>query len=320
MKLTRDGLIRINFRDYLPHEKRRLRCNFKCSYCIQQDVEQLEFSEKEFSSSKKVWDTLASIEDTILVRLNFDGEILIDPWAREIWHYINSIANVKVCEIITNNSIDPKYYLARVDVAKASFNCSFHPECMSLHRFIGHCRTLKKSGCPVFATMVVKPDMVSEVAGIAECFKRSGIPFKPLLLLQNSKPAGRLRKYMKKVFGDICAPRIYRRRDERTIRKLYYSDLEFQFQNGRITKGMPCYAGVDMINVFINGSVYRCFRDRMGSVDELCDGTLVLEKEPYPCCARTCQCPAHMIFLKEFRGRYTLSDVFVDQYELGWPA
>lgn len=320
MKLTADGIIRINFRDYLPHEKLRLRCNFRCSYCIQQDIEQLEFSEKEYISSKKVWDALSSIEDTILVRLNFDGEILIDSWAKEIWYHINSIANVKLCEIITNNSVSPDNYLGRVDLTKASFNCSFHPEFMSLQRFIEYCLTLKKAGCPVFATMVVKPAMVSELAGIAECFRRSGIPFKPLLLIQDSPPASRLRKYGKKVFGDIFAPSIYSRRDLRTIRKWYYSDLEFQFQNGRITKGMPCYAGVDMINVFIDGSVYRCFGDRLGSVDELCDGTMELKKEPYPCFAKTCQCPTHMIFLKDFRDRYRLSDEFVDQYESGRPT
>ncbi len=317
MKLTRDGVLRINFRDFLPHEKLRLRCNYNCSYCNQQDIRQIEFSEREFTQAKRVWNRLSALEDDIIVRLNFDGEILIDRWAREIWYHVNGIPNVRICEIITNNSVDPDHYTDRLDLKNTSFNCSFHPEFISIERFIEHSLKLKEKGCPLFATMVVKPAMVSELAGIVGRFKEAGILFKPLLLLRYKGSESKWQRYIKKASRGIYSPAVYNRHELREIRSHYYSDLEFQFQNGRKTRGMLCHAGVDMVNVFLDGSVLRCFGARLGSVDELCDGTIPLKKEPYPCFAATCQCPTHMIFLQEFRERYRLSDAFADHYEGG---
>jgi len=317
MKLTHTGLLRINFRDFLPHEKRRLRCNFNCSYCNQQDVQQIEFSEREFNLAKKVWSRLSALEDHIIVRLNFDGEILVDRWAREIWYHVNSMPNVRICELITNNSIDPDHYTDRLDLTKTSFNCSFHPEFIAIGRFIEHSLKLMEKGCPLFATMVVKPDMVRELAGISARFKEAGILFKPLLLLEATPTRGTWQRLIIKASRGIFTTGPYRLHELREIRRHYYSDEEFQFQNGRKTRGMLCSAGIDMVNVFLDGSVMRCFGSRLGSVDELCDGAIQLRKEPYPCFAATCQCPTHMIFLQEFRDRYRLSDVFADHYETG---
>ncbi|RQW88298.1 MAG: hypothetical protein EHM79_06015 [Geobacter sp.] len=316
MKLTKQGLIRINFRDFLPHENKRLRCNFRCSYCNQKNIKQIKFSEKELLSSKRIWDKLSTVEDDIIVRLNFDGEILIDKWAREIWYHINKLPNVKISEIITNNSIDPDDYLGLISLPKASFNCSFHPEFVSLQRFINHALKLKQKGCPLFATMVVLPEMVNELTGIVMGFEDAGILFRPLLLLNTEFYDSKLRNFWKKIIGKSQSSRSYNLYELELIRQHYYSDLEFQFQKGRKTSGLPCFAGVDMINVFLDGSVYRCFGAKLGTIDELCDGKIKLREEPYPCFTDTCQCPTHMIFLKDFRDKYILSDKFADHYEI----
>lgn len=322
MKLTEKGTIRINFRDFLPEDRRRLRCNFRCSYCNQQDIQEIRFSEKEYEQCKKIWDLLATIEDRIFVRLNFDGEILVDPLAQKIVGYVSRLENVQVCEVITNNSIHPKHYLHDWDVSKMSFNCSFHPEFMTLESFLSHIRYLREQGCPVFATMVVTPQLINQLTKIAGEFKKHDIHFHPLLLL--GPYWGALPKWIKK-FCDTLSwemninvyPKAYRRRGLQLIRDQYCSDLEFKYQNGEKTKGKLCYAGVDMVNIFMDGAVRRCFTAKMGTLEDLMAGRISLLKEPLPCPTNRCQCPTHMIFIKEFRDQYALAEQFVDHCGIG---
>jgi sulfatase maturation enzyme AslB (radical SAM superfamily) len=317
LKLTEKGTIRINFRDFLPEDSRRLRCNFRCSYCLQYAMREICFSEKEYEQCTKIWDLLATIEDHILVRFNFDGEILADPWAQKIVGYVSRLANVQVCEIITNNSVHPKHYLHEWDVPKMSFNCSFHPECISLGRFLSHIQYLREQHCPVFVTMVVTPQLINQLPKIAGEFKKHNIHFHPLLLL--GPYWGLLPKWLRKFCNAMSwevnvnvYPRAYHRRDLQLIRNKYCSELEFKYQYGEKTKGKLCHAGVDMVNVFMDGTVRRCFASKIGTVEDLISGKIYLSKEPLPCPADLCQCPTHIIFLKEFRDKYSLSEQFVD--------
>lgn len=321
MKLTASGKLRINFRDFLPGDNRRLQCNFRCSYCNQTNVEQLKFSEKEFNDSKRVWDLLAQLEDKLYVRNNFDGEILVDKVARRISSYICDLENVVSFEIITNNSINPARYLGEFETSKLSFNCSFHPEFISIDRFVQHIEIMRKAGCPVFATMVVTPQLVKQLPDIADIFKYEQILFRPLLLLGQYKTS--FLPFPKRIRQKFCEivlsktneyPEAYSKKELQIIRPFYYSEEEFKYQYGKNCKGMPCYAGVDMINVYMEGVVKRCFSGDIGSVEELLTGQKQLKKEAYACHAQKCQCPTHMMFLKEFRDKYPLSDKFADLY------
>jgi hypothetical protein len=320
MRLTERGLLRINFRDYPPTVERHLRCNFRCSYCLQRDVEGYAFTQQHFNRARATWDSLATIEDRILVRVNFDGETLADRWAREVCFYISRIPNVSRFEIITNNSIDPKTYLDRLDGRKTSFNCSFHPAQISMERFSRNVQTLKDAGCQVYATMVVTPALTRELPRYSEAFRDQGIRLKPLLLLglyTEGVPEA-LRKasrWLRKVLpSTVVYPQAYSRKALAIIRRYYGSELEFKYQYGARTRGRLCYAGVDMVNVYLDGKVLRCFWDEIGTVDEMVSGRKQLASAPYPCNVERCQCPTHMIFLKEFRDRYPLCDLFADYY------
>lgn len=320
MHLTNPGLLYINYRDALPNVKERLKCNFKCSYCNQNEIKERSFTEKDFEQARTLWDKLGQIEDEIIVRLNFDGEILIDEYARKIVAYVANRPNVKFCEVITNNSLPPQKYLNEFPVEKMSFNCSYHPECMTLKRFLENILYLKNTGRPVFATMVVTPSLVKKLPDIARAFKDSDICFRPLLLLGAYQPGipSPLKKFYRKfceISGQGIYPQAYKPSDLATIKKYYYSELEFDYQYGRSTKNELCFAGADMINLFMDGTLMRCFGGRIGDINDLMEGRIELPQTAYPCYTSKCQCPAHMIYLKNFREQYPVSKIFVDHYD-----
>lgn len=332
MRLTEKGELRINFRYtslkegpifeflhfvkiFFPGFVRRVKksgmkdyyqsraaliCNFSCSYCCCKGHRRHPFSERQFGQTQKIWDLLSQLEDSLLVRINFDGETLFDPWAKKCAGYISRIPNVRICEFFTNNSIPPEEYLDRIDPKNTTFNCSFHPEQISLEKFMSHIDILRKAGCEVIANMVIPPELTEEVPRICEIFKKKAIRFRPCILQGY---------YRGRVY-----PHDYSPEQLEILKKHYYSPLEFDFMMGRSPKGLDCYAGVDMINIFLDGSVRRCSIGKIGRVGELVSGKLKLKKTPYPCSHPDCVNFCHMIGLKEFRDQYFLFDNFVDDY------
>jgi hypothetical protein len=320
MKVTTAGVLRVNFRDFLPDDKRRIRCNYRCNYCNQASVRQVEFSVDDFTQACRLWDKLQMIEDRLLVKANFDGEIFADSLAQKICFYILGLPNVSRFEFITNNSLDPDVYMGFIDPTKVVFNCSFHPDFISIDRFIEHIKKLKRYGSRVFTTMVVTPQRVGRLSSFISRFRNEDILFKPILLLGRYQPG--VPQSLKRIHKNMCRlmgvktvfPQAYSKRTLGIIKQYYYSGLEFEYQYGEKTKGELCFAGVDMINLYKDGTIMRCFGGRLGSADDLLAGRLRLATEPYPCSSETCQCPTHMIFLDAFREKYRLCDDFVDHY------
>ncbi|HTY45174.1 MAG TPA: hypothetical protein VMD52_04185 [Patescibacteria group bacterium] len=320
MRITQAGTLRINFRDFLPHDKRRIRCNYRCRYCNQAGVRQVDFTADNFTQASNLWDRLRAVEDRLLVKANFDGEIFADNWAQKICFYICGLPNVSRFEFITNNSLDPDVYMAHINPSKAVFNCSFHPDFVGIEQFITHMLKLKRYGSRAFATMVVTPERAGQLGSFVSRFRSEGILLKPILLLGRYQP--RVPRPLKRLHKNLCRlmdiktvfPEAYSKRTLGIIRRYYYSDLEFEYQYGKRTKGSLCYAGSDMINLYKDGTVMRCFTEKLGSIDDLLSGGLRLATGPRPCPAETCQCPTHMIFLDAFRQHYSLCDDYADHY------
>lgn len=332
MKLTENGVLRINFRynalkegslfDFLHHVKFHfpwlvrlgkkvsmkdylqmrpaLRCNFSCSYCFTRSMKKHAFSEEHFLQAKSVFDKLSRIEDSLLVRINFDGETLVDDWAMKIAVHINGITNVKSCEFLTNNSIDPREYLHRLDPQKTYFNCSFHPENISLEKFFEHIDILRQEGIGVIANMVITPQLIRDVPDLCEAFEKKAIRFRPCLLIGY---------YQGKVY-----PHDYSEDDLEILKEHYYSPIEFEYMKGKSPKGKECFAGVDMLNIFLDGSVRRCSISQIGHVSDLVSGKKKLKQKPYPCPHDDCVSFCHIMGLKELRKKFILSDTFVDDY------
>lgn len=351
MKLTNDGILRINFRNS-PRNDFRLQCNFKCSYCFQncQKIKQIPFTNNHYKQTQLIWNELSKIDDQIYVRVNFNGETLIDKWAKKSAFYINQIPNVKTFEIITNNSIHPKKYVNNLDLTKTSFNCTFHPEFMSINKFIDHILFLREAGCKILANMVCFPQIIKSIPKIFKVFKKHKIDLK----LQGFITIGF--KYIGKHY-----PNDYTPNERRILKQFFYSQEEYEYMvNLKMTRGLDCYAGVDMINLFLNGIIKRCFTGEIGNfyqnnmyikkhplkkvfdkiissfdnvalnklskkasifskkeqnIFELISGNIKLNTEPFPCHENNCLCYAHFIGLKEFREKYLLSERFVDNYE-----
>ncbi len=320
MQLTSTGKLHVHFRGFPAGDRRRLRCNLRCSYCNQQYVETIPFSREEFDRGRRLWDALEQVEDDIVTRINFDGETVFDPWARKIVGDISFRKNVVACEVITNNSMDPRKYLDQWDVPKMSFNCSFHPEQMTLTRFLANLDHLLAAGRPCFATVVAAPAVIPQLPSIAAALASRGVAFRPQLLLGGY--SRRFPRFAKRVLTTLANrfrlgiyPERYTPEELGEIEKYFYSPEEFAYQLGQQTEGCLCYAGVDMITVFLDGTVTRCFGGELGSVTELTTGAVSLRNEAYPCPFPRCQCPAYMIFLKEFRKRYPLAQEYADHYE-----
>lgn len=323
MKVTKAGVLRINFRDFLAGDNRRVRCNYRCDYCNQAFAREVTFTSDDFAEVCRMWNKLRDIEDRLLVKANFDGEIFADHWAQKICFYVANLPNVSRFEFITNNSVDPDVYMGYIDPAKTVFNCSFHPDFVSTSRFIEYIQKIKSYGSATFATIVVTPKMVKQLDLFVTRFRNEGILLKPLLLLGWYHPD--VPKVLKRIHRDISRvlrvlgvqamyPAAYSKEALSIIKQYCYSDLEFEYQYGKRTKGELCYAGVDMINLFKDGTIMRCFGGKLGTVDDLVTGRLQLAIQPYPCFAKRCQCPTHMIFLRVFRERFQLCDDFLDHY------
>jgi len=264
------------------------------------------FTEEHFQQAKSIWDELAKIEDEIMVRINFQGETFIDEWAKRCCFYINKIPNVRICEFITNNSVSPETYLGRLDLRKTSFNCSFHPEFMSIERFIENALMLRRAGCNVFANICTTPQIIAMIPEINSTFREHGICLKLQGFLAFTF------HYKGKRY-----PAGFTVEEHRILKQYFDSPEEYAYiVDLKQTKGLDCYAGVDMINLFLNGSVSRCFTYSIGSIKDLLSGKAKLKDDPYPCHEDMCPCYAHFIGLKEFRGKHTLSEKFVDNYDI----
>lgn len=305
IRLTKEGILRINFRAFADKRK-KLRCNFRCSYCIQRNLKVTEhaFTDKEFQQAKKIWDMLSKIEDKVMVRVNFDGETFYDEWAKKCALYINRISNVQICEFITNNSVNPETYLDELDLTKTTFNCTYHLESMSIEQFIENALKLKYSGCDIFANICAVPQVIKKIPEIKSIFRKYDIALKTQVFTTPGY------YYKGKKY-----PEDYTEEQRKFLKGAFDTEDEYEYSvNLKPTKGSDCWAGVDMINIFLDGSVKRCFTADIGNVKDLVTDRCKLEKKPYPCHQEQCPCYTHFIGLKEFRAKYPLSDRFVDNF------
>lgn len=304
-RLTKNGKIRINFRND-PDNFIHARCNFKCSYCAQWRITKQYINKNHVSRIISIWNNLATIDDEILVRINFNGESLYDKFVKQIISHINKIENVKIFEILTNNSINPNKYLNSLDLTKMSFNCSYHPEFISIKKFLNHMHIIEDAGCNVFANVVATPQIIKKIPKIFRKFQKNNLRIK----LQGFY-------YWSCCYKGRTFPMGYIQEERKAISQYFDSKEEFEYMvELKNTKGLPCYAGVDMLNIFMDGSVRRCFKGDIGNIQDLIDNKIKLKKEPYPCHRNFCGCYAHLIGLESFREKYKLCDNFVDNYEI----
>ncbi len=352
MKLTKNGILRIYQRSFTDNAY-RIKCNFNCSYCISNNmkVKQISFNKSHFLQTKLIWDRISKLDDKILAQVNFHGEFLIDKWGRKCAFYINKIPNVKVFEILTNNSVSPKIYLNEMDLKKSVFLCSFHPDSITLEKFINHCIQIKEAGGTVFSGLVFRPQIIKNIRKIHLLLKKNHIP----LILQPFHTFGF--KYYGKQY-----PQDYTEKERQLLKKyINYEEYHRFSVDLQKTIGLDCHAGVDSIQLFLDGTVRRCFTGNIGrpfkkkvgiknlinakfglkintllrnniirnliakiemkyrndtSIFDLISGRVRLAEKPYPCHTFSCFSNTLFMHLNEFRKKYPFPEYLIDNYEL----
>ena len=183
------------------------------------------------------------------MRLIFTGEPLSNRWVRECAFYISKLSNVKVLEVVTNNSINPKHYLSGFDLKKTSFSCSFHYEHITFQKFLKNVRILKNNGCHVYVNMVCVPHILKYIPKIIKIFKKYEIVLK-LQAFQTRDISYIRKKY----------PNSYTNKERNILKKYFICKEEFDFFiESKCTKGLMCYAGVDTFSLSLDGTIKRCF-------------------------------------------------------------
>jgi hypothetical protein len=270
------------------------------------NVPSFPFTEEQFNHTKRIFEMLSSVEDRLMVRVNFDGETFCDKWALRCAVLANQAPNVERCEYVTNNSIPPDSYLSLLDPRKTSFNCSLHLEQMSYKLFLRNILHLKDSGCAVMVNICAVPQYIDQITAIREELSSLGIRLKVSPFLS----AGRKRFQWKRY------PRGYSWGERSFLKMESDSPDEYNYTvRLKRTRGRLCYAGVDMVVIYLHETVRRCFGGNIGSVEDLATGRVQLKKSPYPCETSGCPCYAHLTGLEEFRKKHVLSEVFVDNYD-----
>lgn len=295
MKISESGFIRINFR-----ATDRFACNYNCSYCGLRFHSAQLLNERDFVEIMNIWSNLASLEDKISVKININGELFFSNYGYMIVQYISSLQNVAICEINTNASLIPLNELTKYR-DKIRFNCSFHPEFIAIDSFIENLLKVKQKGFKFFANTMAIPGKIEDLHLIFKRFKNDGIRL---------KLTGLNGGYNGKEY-----PRAYNDFERNTIRMYMDSDEEYKLIiDWESVENELCFAGCDMINIFLDGSIKRCFYDNLGTVSDLVNGRLKLKENPYFCNNKICGCYSHIIGLKYMRDKYHISDDFVDLY------
>jgi len=309
-----------------------------------------------FELAKFIWDKLALLNDEISVKIQFDGEIFIDKWTTKIAYYINNIQNVKLLQIVTNNSINPKQYLHNLDTLKCVFNCSYHPEMVKIKKFIEHMHLLSDYGFRAWASLVCTPEIIRHLPKIYNIFKKNGIELK----LSGFTTRG------SKYFGKRY-PRDFSVSERKILKKFYDIKEIYEFViEKKKTAGLMCNAGVDSLVLYLNGIVRRCNSESIGNnlknkqnalntifknfkkpfidpylsinprlrrlnpltfnfhkksestIFDLLNGSIEMNRKPYPCHNLTCLCPPDLTQLEHLRNKYDFMENSLDIIDLNF--
>lgn len=268
-------------------------CNFRCEYCFNPDEtkQNLEYKGHDI---KKAIDGFNKVGPVFLIHIS-GGEPFLQPNFVELCdgltkkHYISINTNLS-----TKNIYD---FAEQIDSKRVAFvQCSLHIEERErknlVKDFIDKYNYLKNAGFEVFTTQVLYPPVLERFEKYYELFRENGIVLGPRCFKGNYKYVNYPTAYTKKEKNKILR---YIELSNSSETSRYASTehiFEKEFVHGDLSfRGLPCKAGKDFVTINYNGEVIRCLGEpiKMGNIF---NGEISFFKEPRPCPAKMCVCPA----------------------------
>ena len=276
------------------------KCNYRCSYCpsfLHDGINGWPNYDKVINFV----DHLSNLVPNKKICYRFSGgEPTYWKYFAELIKYIHEKNNY--VSLLSNGSKDINYW-KDIDQYIDGVILSYHPEYSTADQFIDISNVLT---CPIAVNLMLTPDNFNDTLLIADkLYNNSTMAIWPKLIHDKmGEITNKLYKYSDSQKEIIKNWRYFRSIDST---KIHRGDLLLDGKdvnaNNLILSGTnsfinwKCYAGVDQINVGLDGSVYRgdcMFGGKLGMLDNF-----TLPIEPIVCGKKFCNCLSDIYIRKE---------------------
>lgn len=268
-------------------------CNYDCGYCpFAKRVDDKATLRKDAQDLQRfvAWAETRT-KDKLRILFTPWGEALIRKAYQTALCTLSHLPQVDVVSIQTNLS-GSLTWLDKLNPQSASLWCTYHPDQVSLEKFLAQCQILDREKISYSVGCVGKHDLMEDIETL-----RQSLPDEIYLWVNAFKDDGD--DYYHKSHVEML---------ER-IDPLFRNNL----QNYE-SLGKPCRAGHDSISVDGNGDMRRChfISDIIGNIYEPAFETAL---KPMPCTRRICDCHIgyvnlpHLDFDQAYKNNWALGRV-----------
>lgn len=276
------------------------KCNYRCSYCPS-------FLHDGINGWPD-YDTVIQFIDSLSKQLP-DKQLCYRFSGGEptYWkHFVSLVKYIKTTgayvSLLSNGSRDTTYW-SELDKHCDGVILSYHPEYATPEQFINVASVLN---CPVAVNLMLTPDNFTETLAIAkQLYENSSMAIWPKLIHDKmGEITNQLYDYTSeqkdiitnwKYFRPLDSSKIHRGELQLDGTVVNANDLILSGKNK--FAGWTCYAGIDQINVGLDGTVYRAdcmYGGPLGTIENY-----VLPTEPVVCGKSSCNCLSDIYIRKE---------------------
>jgi organic radical activating enzyme len=266
------------------HIQVRNPCNYRCFYCVAKGSNNLPVQHLDLNRIKQAYSQI----NAKLIVTSFEcggGEPTVHPQFSELLRLCASYGPVS---FPTNNSQNPRRWLAPETARRISLRAALHPEGEpKIDRYIDYAKFLVDAGVNFVTQYIAHPTRMSNIPRYEELFGQHQIPFSPIAFIGEYQ--GKLYPYS---YTEEEKERLGLKAEVR-----YWADkIGPHINRIRNFRGIPCIAGARQIYVMSDGTLRRCLYD----LDRVLDKPL---RRSEPCGVGNCGCG---IFLDKLNATETV--------------
>ena len=253
------------------HIQIRNPCNYRCFYCVAAGSNNIPVQRLDLDRIVEVY---ANVKSKLIVT-SFEcggGEPTIHPQFPEL---LRICADHGAVSFPSNNSQDPKRWLATETARRISLRAALHPEGeIKINQYLEYAQYLVEAGVNFVTQYIAHPNRLPKIPQYLEIFRARGIPFSPIAFIG---------EYEGKPY-----PYSYSDEQKELLRlnvETTYWAAKIGPHTNRIRnfRGIPCIAGARQIYVMSDGSLRRCMYDFQRILERPLE-------QPEPCGVGNCGC------------------------------